>query len=303
MPINASYEYANAEKLYLAAKNLEDKITALEEMIRTAPAHKGGENLRANLKTRLVKLKEHLEKSKHSKQGKGKPGIRKELCQAVLIGLTQSGKSSIMKLLTNTSPVIGSHPYVTKEPLQGILYYEHVRMQIIDLPAINSEYCDLGLVNSADTLLIIITTLQDIEDIKPFLQKSSGKQIIIFNKIDLIEENEKRKLEAKLQTKKINFLLFSSKNPENLEYLKKKIFESFSLVRVYTQEPGRPPSPDPFIAKPGITVQEMAEKIKKGLSKEIKETKIWGPSSKFPGQKVGLNHILMDKDIIEFHTR
>ena len=46
-----------------------------------------------------------------------------------------------------------------------------------------------------------------------------------------------------------------------------------------------------------------AEKILKGFSSKIKESKIWGPSSKFPGQQVGLQHELKDLDIVEFKTR
>jgi len=47
----------------------------------------------------------------------------------------------------------------------------------------------------------------------------------------------------------------------------------------------------------------VAEKILKGFSEKVKETKIWGPSSKFPGQIVGLNHKLRDLDVVEFKTK
>ena len=50
MPINASHEYIHAEKNYLNALTLGDKIYWLEEMIRKAPKHKGSENLLAELK-------------------------------------------------------------------------------------------------------------------------------------------------------------------------------------------------------------------------------------------------------------
>ena len=66
MPINASYEYTNAEKMYDRAKTLEEKIAAIEEMIRHAPAHKGGENLRKELHNRLKRFLEKKEKSKKS---------------------------------------------------------------------------------------------------------------------------------------------------------------------------------------------------------------------------------------------
>ena len=55
--------------------------------------------------------------------------------------------------------------------------------------------------------------------------------------------------------------------------------------------------------EPGASVRDVAERILKGLSCRIKEIRIWGPSSKFPGQKVGLQHKLKDLDIVEFKTK
>lgn len=57
-----------------------------------------------------------------------------------------------------------------------------------------------------------------------------------------------------------------------------------------------------MILEPGTDVKKIAGKILKNLS-DLKETKIWGPSSKFPGQKVGLKHELKDLDVVEFRTR
>ena len=90
---------------------------------------------------------------------------------------------------------------------------------------------------------------------------------------------------------------------KEIEELKKKIFNSFNIIKVYTKEPHKEKSKKPMIMKPKSTVKDVAEKILKGLSKKVKETKIWGPSSKFGGQKVGLNHILKSMDIVEFKTR
>ena len=102
MPINADHEYIAAEKRYLQAGSLEEKIACLEDLIRKAPSHKGAENLRAELRTRLKKLKQKLEKGK--KTGKGKKGIRKEGYQVALVGKTNSGKSLLLRKLTNAKP-------------------------------------------------------------------------------------------------------------------------------------------------------------------------------------------------------
>lgn len=301
---NQSPEYLAAQKRYLAAIKDEEKMACLEEMIKFAPKHKGGEAMRANLKTRYKKLQESIEtKKKQKKQAKGKLGIKKEGVQVVLIGFSNSGKSSILGSLTNAQPLISNIEFTTKSPLIGAMHYQGILFQIIDMPAVNYESFDQGLVNSADILLIIVTNIKDITQILPFLEKTIGEKIIIFNKIDFLNDDEKRKIDATLKSKKYNYLLLSTKNQESIEELKHKLVENSGVIRVYTKQPGKPADEHPILFDESPTIKRIAEKILKGLSNRIKEAKIWGPSSKFPGQIVGIDHLCKDKDIVEFKTR
>ena len=309
---NQSPFYQRAEKNFLEAENLEDKIRFLEEMIKECPKHKSSENMLANLRTRYKKLKSQAEKSK--KTGKSsKTGIKKEDMQAVLIGKSNSGKSALLSLLTNASPRISNTKFTTTHPVIGMMNYEGANIQLIEIPAIESEYYNKGLANTADTLLILITNLNQLSEIKNKVSKSHGKKIIVFTKSDLLTANEKRKISATLQSKKYNFVLISCLQKgakgiggvggEAIYNLKNKLLQSFGKIRVYTKEPKKEKSKRPIILEPNATVKEVAEKILHGFSKNVKETKIWGPSSKFPGQKVGLTHKLKDLDVVEFKTR
>ncbi len=224
--------------------------------------------------------------------------------QAVIIGTTNTGKSSLLSGLTNAQSEAADYVYTTKTPVLGTLHYGGAKIQLIDLPAIENELCDLGIVNTADTLLIMITDTGQLKQIEPFLSRASKTRIIIFNKIDRLDENQKRKVNANLQSRKYNFIMLSCKTKENIEFLKDKIFQSFNKIRVYTKEPGKPADKnEPIILPQNSTVKEAAEKILHGLSSKIKQAKVTGPSSKFPNQKVGLEHVLKDRDIVEFHTK
>lgn len=299
---NQSPFYKKAESMFLQAGTNNEKIKWLEEMIKECPKHKSSEKMLANLKTRLIKLKEKVESQK--KSGKSsKQGIKKEDMQAIIVGKANSGKSSLLKLLTNVEPEIANYELTTKFPIVGMTKISESQVQLIENPAIGSEFYNKGLANSTDTILILITSLNEIEEINPLLEKSSAKKIIVFNKSDKLTENEKRKIEATLKSRKYNFILISSKTGENIEELKEKIFQSFDKIRIYTKEPGKEKSPKPIILFPESSVEDVAEKIFKGFSSKIKETKIWGPSSKFAGQKVGLKHKLKDMDVVEFKTR
>ena len=273
-------------------------------MIRTMPSHKGAENLRKNLRTRYKKLKQDLAKAKKNKE-KGKSGIKKGEMQAVLVGLTNSGKSSILKLLTNAQPRIASYGFTTTEPEIGILNYANCNIQIVDLPPIASESFDKGITNSADTLLIVIEKIHEIPIVLEKLkQNKNAKRIIIFNKIDLYNEEIKRKIKETLRSKKYNFCIISTFTKEGVEDLKDKIFKSFNVIRIYTKHPGKKEKSDnvPVVLQPNSTLQDVAEKILHGYSKKVKYAKITGPSCKFPNQKVGLKHVVKDKDVVEFFT-
>ncbi len=304
MPINAHPDYLAAEKEYLAAQTLEEKIEKLKKMISLSPGHKGAENLRAQLRTRLKKLLEKQEKSK--KKPVSKQGIKKHDMQAVLVGKENSGKSSLLKLLTNAEPKISELPFTTTEPQIGMLEYAGTQIQLIENPAIDSENYDKGLTNNTDTILIIVTRIEEIEEILNKINANQAKKIIVFNKIDVLNQNQKRKLEAYLSSKKYNYILISTKTPEGIEELKGKIFQSFDKIRIYTKEPGKEIEINqevPLVLPRDSTIKDVAEKILKGFSEQIKETRIWGPSSKFPGQVVGLKHIVEDMDIVEFKTK
>ena len=298
---NAHPEYLNAEKKFHLAQTEEERLEALKEMMSYMPQHKGAERLRADLRLRYKKLKEKLEVQKKKKKSFAKTGIKKEGIQITLIGLTNSGKSSLLALLTNAKPLISDIEFSTQQPVIGILYHEGIKFQIVDMPAVNHETFDSGVSNVTDILLIIITDIKQIETILPYLQKSTGKKIIAFNKIDLLDENSRRKIQATLQSKKYNFCMISCKTLEGFDDLKKKFIQNSGIIRIFTKQPGKPKDEDPTTMKPGSTVEDLAKKIFYTGTK-IKETRVTGPSSKFPNQTVGLKHVLKDLDVVEFHV-
>jgi len=306
MPINVNDpEYVNAEKDYYKASTLEERLIALKKMISHMPKHKGAENLRQQLTTRRKKLEKEIVKAKKSGKSSFK-GIKKDDMQAVILGKTNTGKSSLLNILTNAKPKISEFKFTTTQPVIGMMSHATTSIQLIENPAVDSEIYNKGLTNTADTLHLLIDSLDQIKEIEPLLTKATKKRIILFNKIDKLSENKKRKIKATLKSKfkKYPFILISTKTKENIEKLKEKIFTSFGKIRVYTKQPHKKQKePKPIIMSPKAEVRDAAEKILKGFSKQIKQTRIWGPSSKFPGQKVGLKHKLKDMDVVEFHTR
>ncbi|MFC1685775.1 GTPase [Nanoarchaeota archaeon] len=303
MPINAGPEYGVASKQFLAAITTEEKIAGLEEMIKHAPKHKGSENLLAGLRSRLSKLKKELKKEGTKKRGRS-TGVKKEGdAQIVIIGFPNSGKSTLLTKLTNAKPQIEDYPFTTTKPEIGTLNLGGINVQTVELPplTIGEDFREwLSVAKVAEIVLILATSLPELSKISTYLKKENTftPKIFLINKSDILPESEIKKLSLFKNAFKI-----SAKTGEGLDELKKKIFEDLELIRVYTKEPGKEHTKQPLVLNEGSKIEDMASKVHKDFLRKFKFAKIWGKSAKFPGQGVGIEHRLKDKDIVELHLR
>ncbi len=279
MPVNATAEYFKAESHYLAAKTRDEKIAALEEMIRAAPKHKGAEAMLSQLKQRLAKLKAQSEK----KSARKSVNIPKEGdAQVCILGLTRSGKSVLLRKITNAKPKISELPYTTTKPEIGVADYCGVKLQLIEIPSsFRREY--MSIAQNCDAIVLMAGNENDREEMEKIMGQSRIKKPFCFVTLT-----------------------------DNAEEIKKKIWSILGLIRVYTKEPGKkppkieggkPPSSGqkPMVLKSGATVGDAVADIHKDFLKFFRFARIWG-STKFRGEKVGLEHRLEDDDIMEIHA-
>lgn len=98
-----------------------------------------------------------------------------------------------------------------------------------------------------------------------------------------------------------SFIKISALKASGIEKIKESIWSKLELKRIYMKRPGKDPDmKEPLIMRGRVTVKIVCEKFH--LLENFKFAKIWGPSSKFPGQKIGLEQVLRDKDIVEIHN-
>lgn len=167
MPANLPPQSRAAERRYIEAKTLPDKIMYLQEFISTIPEHKGNEKMRGYLRRRLAQLKAELEDQRKRKAGSSGGGgfsVKKEgAAQIVILGMTGSGKSTLLTRLTNAKSEAGDHAFVTREPVPGMMPFEDIQFQLVDTPAIFKNVRGgawgsqlLSLARNADGLLILL---------------------------------------------------------------------------------------------------------------------------------------------------
>lgn len=327
MPANLPPEYFDAEKLFKKAVTTAEKIAALEYLISTVPKHKGTDKLRADLRRRLSKIKEEsiISAKKRGRHADIYTVNREGASQIALVGFPNSGKSSILASLTNAKPVIADYPISTLTPLPGMMPFEDIQIQLIDLPPIGNEATDgwvSGILRNADSLMLVIDLITDPAvacellidqliawNIHPLRPEEKGKErgiskwiLIVGNKLDLSDAEIGYKELEERYGEKYPVIAISAEKKMNLEDLKRTIFEISHIIRIYSKVPGKDPDLSrPFTLKEGATVLDLARQIHKDYVERLKFARIWG-SSKYDGQKVQRDYYLKDKDIVELHV-
>lgn len=272
MPANLGYEYGKAEAHYANAKTREEKIAALEEMITACPKHKGTESLLATLKSKLAKLREQ----KETKAARRTIAVPKEgEAQVCILGLPNSGKSTLLAKLTHATPRIADYEYTTTEPEIGMMTYNDVQIQVVEIPSTWSPEL-LSIARQADVVLLLIDNRHDY-----------GVQ--------------KRQLEELLWDRLKNMRHVFVLNTEDLEDVKKKIWDVLGKIRIYTKTPGKPKDVPAITFSHGATVRDVAYRVHKAFVARFRFSRIYGPSARFDGQMVGLDHRLLDGDVVEIH--
>src|SRR5215210_4366987 len=168
MPANLPPQYSKAEEAFRKASTPALRLETLREMFRLLPKHKGTEKLQAELKQKISRAKEDLEGAKA--KGKGKPGggshriPREGAGQVVLVGPPNAGKSALLAALTDAHPEVAPYPFTTRVPQPGMMSWNDVRVQLVDLPPITADIMEPwmpGLVRSADAALLVIDLADD----------------------------------------------------------------------------------------------------------------------------------------------
>ena len=329
MPANLPPEFFEAEKRLKQASTPAEKVAALEDLIATVPKHKGTDKLRADLRRRLSQLRKEAASKKSGGRGDLYAVQKEGAAQIALVGFPNSGKSSILACLTNADPVIAEYPLSTLTPLPGMMPFEDIQIQLVDLPPIGNESTDgwvSGILRYADALLLIVDLAEDpdiqaelligqferwnihiISNLMPQISNPLLKTrvlksaLIVANKRDLLSTDDNF---IRLRGKYENLcqcISVSTLRKENIEELKREIFRMSGIIRVYSKPPGKEPDlSTPFTIPTGSTVLDLARFVHKDFIFNLKFARIWG-SAKFEGQRVEKSHVLKDRDIVELN--
>ncbi|MEM0000198.1 MAG: TGS domain-containing protein [Desulfurococcaceae archaeon] len=90
---------------------------------------------------------------------------------------------------------------------------------------------------------------------------------------------------------------------EGLDSIALTLYNVLEIIRVYTKAPNAPPSQRPLVLRKNATVRDVAIGIHSEFVENFLYARVWGTSVRYPGERVGLDHMLHDGDIVEIHAK
>jgi ribosome-interacting GTPase 1 len=313
MPANLTPDYLKAEQEYRTARTHQEKIAALEQMLATIPKHKGTDKLQADIKHRLSQERKESQKkgATHSvpfylveKEGAG---------QVVLLGPPNSGKSQLLCSLTHACPEVADYPFTTRLPTPGMMLFENVQIQLVDLPPLSREFMEPWLpqaIRAANAGVLVVDlndadVLDEIEFIAGLLteRRLPPPKLLIGNKLDLDGAAANLAALEELYGQRFRSLGLSAATGHNLDRFRRAVFDMLELVRVYTKPPGKKAElTKPYVLRRGQTVLDAARQVHKDFADNLKFARLYRASSGRDGLMVERMHVLEDGDILEFHV-
>lgn len=337
MPANLSPEFKAAEAALRVTRDPRARLDCLREMLRTIPKHKGTEHLQADIKARIKYLGDQLEGGGHKAGGHGGPTLvmRPEgAAQVVLLGPPNAGKSQLHLRLTGSHAQVAAYPFTTQFPEPGMLPFEDIQFQLVDLPAIAPEHPLPWLgtaLQAADAALLVVdvrepSVVEQVEGLCSMLAEirvtllGDGERavtddpfavalptLMLANKAEGLADPQAElqalsEMTGEMPALRLPAIAVSAETGLGLGQVAPWLFERLGVVRVYTKVPGHGAEKSrPFTLRRGQTVADVARLVHRDLVRTLRYARLWG-SSGFDGQQVGPEHHVADGDVVELHA-
>jgi small GTP-binding protein len=236
--------------------------------------------------------------------------VRREgTAQVAMVGPPNGGKSSLLHALSHVQVRIGDYAFTTLRPVPALTRIGGVLVQLVEIPGLIAGAADgrgggralLGVLRGADAMVYC----QDVNAPARTLLEVRAEVVdagidlpalLVGTKLDDARPGALAELGAAMPD--IPVLGVSILDDSSLEALKEAIWKLLGLIRVHLRR-DREVAEEPLPLEPGSTVTDVAAEIHRDLATSFRAARIWGPSARFDGQRVGRDHVVQDGDVVE----
>jgi ribosome-interacting GTPase 1 len=246
----------------------------------------------------------------------------------VLVGPPNAGKSALLAALTNAHPEVAAYPFTTRAPQPGIMMWQDVPVQLVDLPPVSPDFLEPwvpSIIRSADAALLVAdlgnddvaeaveatlerlaTTHTELVGTLPYDVEDEAirhvRTLMVANKLDAPGAGDRLEVIREWFEPRFPVVPVAAQSGQGLETLRDAAYHLLGVIRVYTKVPGKPADRSrPFSLPIGSSVLDLARDIHKDFEHALKFARVWG-TGVFEGQTVKRDHELHDSDIVELHV-
>jgi small GTP-binding protein len=229
--------------------------------------------------------------------------VRREgAAQVAFVGPPNAGKSSLLQALSNIQIKTGDYAFTTTRPVPALTRIRGILVQLVEIPGlIEGAHEDrgggralLGVLRGADAIVLCHDASRPAAEIEVIRRELELVGIELPTLVVATKVDEAPAPEGSLGV--------SVLDDASLDRLRDAVWELTGLIRVFLRRPGDTEA-EPFALEPPATVADVAHMIHNDVAEACRGARIWGPSARFEGQRVGREHVVADDDTIEIVTR
>jgi small GTP-binding protein len=234
---------------------------------------------------------------------------RQGAAQVALVGPPNVGKSTLLQALSEIQIKTGDFAFTTTRPVAAVTRIEGVEIQLVEIPGLIEGAAQgrgggralLNVLRQADAMVLCHDARQTVDRLAAVRQELAWAGISLHSLIALTRCDEAPTVDSLVFSHcspEVEVIPVSVLDDESLGALRAGIWRLTGLIRIHLRKPdGSDDAPVAF--HPPITVVEVADAIHHELGRLCTGARICGPSARFPGQKVGRQHQLLDGDQVE----
>ena len=299
--------FAQVAKRRLTGKEGKERIRAVRELIAELPDYKNGPY--ADLRKWLTSEIEET-RVRSSAVHRDSIAVRREgAAQIALVGPPNVGKSSILQALSEIQIKTGDYAFTTLRPTPALTRISGVLVQLVEIPGLIEGATEdrgggralLGVLRFADAIVYCARSDGDPEALGPVIREIELAEIekpafLAATRADEAGPDALDQLRAAYPN--LEVVPVSVIDEASLAAFSEAVWRLTGLIRVRLRANGTT-DPEPLALDPESTVADVADSVHHDLGATFTAARIWGPSARFEGQRVGREHAVMDGDVVE----
>jgi small GTP-binding protein len=236
--------------------------------------------------------------------------VRREgAAQIGLVGPPNVGKSSLLQALSEIQIKTGDYPFTTLRPTPALTRVGGVLVQLVEIPGLIEGANEdrgggralLGVLRSADAIVYCTRANADPEELRPVRAEVelAGISLPAFLAATRADEAGDEAIE-RLRTAypDLDVVPVSVIDDASLDAFRDAAWRLTGLIRVRLRMRGSIDA-EPLALEAASTVENVADSVHHELAAAFVGARIWGPSARFDGQRVGRDHVIEDGDVVE----